>query len=220
MIAVRTQIDDSNYLIDSFNKSAPLFTLAYLRKFEILIDEKKESNKIDFSCAVSILLPLNENQTNIVAEYNQLIQNLIYIKLDLLSDDSDQHLMSNYQPKIEYHRKRIKRNNEEKTVRLIEIVIKQGPISAYKESQAKNNFTCSCFLTLTDSDENRPKFEKTIFKFVDTTVLTSMSHLASNLKFFISIFILFILVVLISIILIFFFWIICFRNRLLTYGVN
>ena len=218
MIAVRTEIDDSNYLIDSFNKSAPFFTLVFLRSFEILIDKQEDSDKIDFSCAVSILLPLNENQTNIVAEYDELIQNLIYIKMVLINDESNQHVASNSQRQIEYHKKRTRRNNEEKVIRLLEIVIKQGPIAVNKETQTKhNNITCSCFLTLTDSDENRPKFEKTIFKLVDTTILTSKSSMlmSSNLKFFIFISIFLIIAIFLIVL-----RLICFCNRFLTYDVN
>ncbi len=172
MIGVRTEGDDSDHLINEFDKNSEIYTLAYLKSHEIQIDDKRNQKKIDYACSVTVLLPLNENQANLRAEYNKLLQNFVYIKLVLSSvDENADYLGLNSDQQIK--RKRIRRaiTNENKIINFLEIEIKEGPISVYKsfDKTVKRRDNISCLLKLTDSDDEKIKYEKTILKIFDKT---------------------------------------------------
>lgn len=202
MIGVRTEIEDSNYLLEEFNNnSGPVFTLAYFKTIQILIENKNDQNKLDYSCSVSVLLPLNSKQINLIAEYNKLIQNYIYIKMALTSDDDSDWFKSNTQ--LDQIKFRSRRDTDAKLdVKFIEIEIRHGPISVYAEPQRKENITC--LLKLIDSDDRRLKFEKKIHRLVDTTMYYSSESKNSNFYWFASGIVVFLIIIFILIFLCFF----------------
>ena len=63
-------------------KNRKIFTLAYLKSHSIII-ESKETDKIDVSCAVVILLPFNEDNQEFTRNNYNLIEKNILIKMDL-----------------------------------------------------------------------------------------------------------------------------------------
>ena len=185
MIAVRTDGDDSNYIIDEFNKNSEIFTLAYLKSQEIIIDDQTNPKKIDYACSVTVLFPLNEYQANLRADYNKLLQNFVYIKLILSSLDENADFFGlNSDQQIK--RKRIRRaiTNENKIINFLEIEIKEGPISVYKsfDHTVKRRDNISCLLKLTDSDDEKVKYEKTILKVFGKTAYPDTSTQLSQTK--------------------------------------
>ena len=191
MIAIRSENNDNNNAVDDneeeeefdlikyeFNeKKSDIFTLAYLKSQEILIDDVTNPKKIDYSCSVTVLLPLMDNQSSLINEYNKLLQDFIYIKMVLASNDENADFLnlnrkyfknkkrrsSSSSLKQQRRRRQINNNNmDDKVVNLLEIEIREGPISVFKQTNRKDNI--SCLVRLTDSDSSNIKYEKTIFK--------------------------------------------------------
>lgn len=73
-------------------KSEKIFTLAYLKSHAIII-ESKESDKIDVSCAVVILLPFNEDNQEFTRNNYNLIEKNILIKMDLYGRFTEEHTL-------------------------------------------------------------------------------------------------------------------------------
>jgi hypothetical protein len=184
MIAIRSDNNNNNNnAIDEeeeefdlikyeFNeKKSDIFTLAYLKSQEILIDDVTNAKKIDYSCSVTVLLPLMDNQSSLINEYNKLLQDFIYIKMVLASNDENADFLNlnkkyfkNKKRRSVKQRRQVNNNNnmDDKVVNLLEIEIREGPISVFKQTNRKDNI--SCLVRLTDSDSSNIKYEKTIFK--------------------------------------------------------
>ena len=158
MIAVRTEGSSSNNIINEFNQNIDVFTLAYLKSHKIIIDDKKDSNKIDYSCSITIIFPFNENNQNLRSDYNTFLENFVYMKMTLSGGDEKKG-----KTKGKLNHNRIKRDNQ--MVNFLEMEFKEGPISVYKSSKQKERI--SCFLKLTDSAEMQVAYENTILKTYD-----------------------------------------------------
>lgn len=163
--------------MEQLNKKREVFTLAYLKSHSIVIDDKNDPNKIDYSCSVTVLLPLNEHQSDLRSEYNALLQHFIYIKMTVLSSDDDADFLNlnhKHENKHKINNFRLhKRDVDNKVVNFLEVEIREGPISVFKsfgKTPRKDNI--SCFLKLTDSDDTTyPKYQNTIIKLNDKTTV-------------------------------------------------
>ena len=178
MIAIRTETDDSTELINDFNKNSEIFSLAYLKSHEILIDDKTDLKKNDYTCLITVLFPLDESQPTLRAEYNDLLEKYIYIKMIVSSDKTNK---SNRKKKFTSQR-RIRSTGNEK---FLELEFREGPISVYKSDKLRENITCH--LKLTDSEDELTAYENTIVKVHDyefnsnaeTTKSTSTKNIAN-----------------------------------------
>lgn len=178
IIAVRTNSNDDilpEYDLDEYNKNREIFTLSYLKSQSILIEDKKDSPKIEYSCSVIVLLPLNEYQSDLRTEYNNLLQNYIYIKMIVSSDDDADllNVKNDHTSKRPHNHHKVhtvhKRETDNKKT-FLEIEIREGPISVYRSLKGSRPDNISCYLKLTDSDDHTfPKYQNTIYKTHDAT---------------------------------------------------
>jgi hypothetical protein len=169
--------------------SRDIFTLAYLKSHTINIT-RVNSKKIELSCQVNIMLPINDDYLN---EKNyQLIQKYLYLKMAI-----SPHLMqqSHKISKNHHHhnKRRLKRSlnedyaSEHKIVHrkipnsFIEFELKEGPIQIYIDNSNKiDDDIISCTIGLVEWDDTLI-YENTINRSVFITD-EEFSQLNNNLN--------------------------------------
>jgi len=154
MIAIRTETDDSNKIINDFNKISEIFTLAYLKSHEILIDDQTDLKKNDYSCFITVLFPFDESKPILRADINDILEKYIYLKMTVSSNNEIFYRKN----KFTTH-KRTRRSGDKK---FLELEFREGPISVYKSDKLTENITCH--LKLIDSEDQQTTFENTIEK--------------------------------------------------------
>ncbi len=154
MIAIRTETDDSNKIINDFNKISEIFTLAYLKSHEILIDDQTDLKKNDYSCFITVLFPFDESKPILRADINDILEKYIYLKMTVSSNNEIFYRKN----KFTTH-KRTRRSGDKK---FLELEFREGPISVYKSDKLTENITCH--LKLMDSEDQQTTFENTIEK--------------------------------------------------------
>ena len=58
-----------------------------MKSHEILIDDKTDLKKNDYTCLITVLFPFDESQPTLISEYNDLLEKYIlkiHSKLDML----------------------------------------------------------------------------------------------------------------------------------------
>ena len=82
----------------------------------------------------------------------------------LTSDDDADLLNVKHNNPIKPKHKVTKREIDNKIVNFLEIEIREGPISVFKSFKGARRDNVSCYVKLTDSDDDLSRYEKTITK--------------------------------------------------------
>jgi hypothetical protein len=139
-----------------------------MKSHELIIT--KLNDKIEVSCSVKVMLPINDEYVN-DKNYN-LIQKYLYIKMALKDNkNADASSQSNKKTdKNKHHNKHPHKRHRRQDAgferiiptTFIEVELREGPYSIFPDSASTN---VSCTLGLIDYDDTIP-FENLIFKVV------------------------------------------------------
>lgn len=167
-------INNPDALLENYDDSqTDIFTLVYMKSHELIVN-KQNDNKIEVSCSVKVMLPINDEYIN-DRNYN-LIQKFLYIRM-MLKDNANKEYSSQAVKKADknhhHHNKHPNRphtrsKREEMGIErnipttFIEVELREGPYSIFPDAASTN---VSCTLGLIDFDDSIP-YENLIFKVI------------------------------------------------------